>query len=149
MTTPDLARGVDAAHLAATMHAADSIRWSPVATVEKYNDDQTAWAARKLGVRDPLGHHFEDLGVTPYETVVAPGNLLTTAGLNRLTALLIGAHQHRDPPRGRELGHRRRGRADRPASRRRRREPAVQGHGRHLPPAGQRRPHRPFHVRDR
>lgn len=49
----------------------DSILWRPVLTVEKF--------------------HGDDLSVAPYEVVVAPGNLLTTAGLNRLTSLLIAA----------------------------------------------------------
>lgn len=73
------------------MDAHESIRWSPVATVEKYDDDQTAWVARRSGIHTPLGADFERLGVKPYETVVRPGNLLTTAGLQRLTNLLIGA----------------------------------------------------------
>jgi hypothetical protein len=73
------------------MHAHDSIRWSPVATVEKYDDDQTEWVARKSGIVSPRGAHFEAHGVKPYETIVAPGNLLTTAGLQRLTNLMIAA----------------------------------------------------------
>lgn len=74
------------------MHASESIRWSPVITVDKYDDDQTAWAARKLERPGKvLGSDFEALGVRPYEQVVRPGNLLTTAGLQRLTNLLIGA----------------------------------------------------------
>lgn len=91
MTLPDLARGSDAATIAAGMDAADSIRWNPVATVDKYDDDMTAWVAGKLGILTPEAADFEQLNVKPYETLVAPGNLLTTAGLNRLTSLLIGA----------------------------------------------------------
>ena len=73
------------------MHASESIRWRPVVTVDKYDDDQTEWVARKSGVVSPLGTDFEALKVAPYEQVVKPGNLLTTAGLQRLTNLLIGA----------------------------------------------------------
>jgi len=73
------------------MDATDTIRWSPVATVEKYDDDQTAWVARKSGILAPHARDFAALGVKPYETLVAPGNLLTTAGLNRLTSLMIAA----------------------------------------------------------
>lgn len=73
------------------MEAHDSIHWSPVVTVEKYDDDQTEWVAYRRSIRCPLGADFEALGVEPYETVTAPGNLLTTAGLQRLTNLLIGA----------------------------------------------------------
>lgn len=71
------------------MDTHDSIRWRPVATVEKYDDDQTAWVSRMLDIRKPLARHFELAGVKPYETLVAPGNLLTTAGLNRITSLII------------------------------------------------------------
>lgn len=71
------------------MDTRDTIRWSPVATVEKYDDEQTAWVARRSGVLTPRAADFEGLSVKPYETIVAPGNLLTTAGLNRLTSLMI------------------------------------------------------------
>jgi hypothetical protein len=93
MTRPDAARGLDSAAVSALIDdgARDSIKWRPVATVEKYDDIQTKWVADKLGLLKPLGQHFEELGVKPYETIVAPGNILTTAGLNRLTSLLIGA----------------------------------------------------------
>jgi hypothetical protein len=89
MSNPDKALATDTAHIGARMDAVDSIRWSPVATVEKYDDDQTAWVANRLGILTPLGAHFEAAGVKPYETLVAAGNLLTTAGLNRLTSLMI------------------------------------------------------------
>lgn len=91
MTSPDRAHGADAAIVGAGLDAGDSIRWRPVATVDKYDDDQTAWVARKSGVVTPLGHDFERFGVRPFDRVVAPGNLLTTAGLQRLTNLMIGA----------------------------------------------------------
>jgi hypothetical protein len=91
MSLPDLARGIDAATIGAGMDAADHIRWQPVATVEKYDDDQTEWVRTKLGVIKPLAADFEAANVKPFETVVAPGNILTTAGLQRLTNLVIGA----------------------------------------------------------
>lgn len=71
------------------MDATDSIRWSPVATVEKYDDDQTAWLVGRSGIVRPQARHFEAAGLKPYETIVTPGNLLTTAGLNRITSLII------------------------------------------------------------
>lgn len=70
---------------------AESIKWNPVLTVEKYDDDMTDWVRERSGIAVPLGADFEALGVKPYETLVKEGNLLTTAGLNRLTSLLIGA----------------------------------------------------------
>src|SRR3954471_16683 len=89
--THETVTGADAAHVAAGMGVADSIRWQPLVTVEKYDDEQTAWVADRLGIARPLGAHFDLTRVTPYEVVEAPGNLLTTAGLQRLTNLLIGA----------------------------------------------------------
>jgi hypothetical protein len=89
MTMPDQAHGADLAHVGATMDAADAIRWRPMATVEKYDEDQTAWLRNRSGILSPMARHFEAAGLTPYEVVEAPGNLLTTAGLNRLTSLMI------------------------------------------------------------
>lgn len=89
MTTPDLAHLTDTAHVGANMDSTDSIRWTPVATVEKFDDDQTAWVANRAGVLVPQAADFYGLKVKPYETIVAPGNLLTTAGLNRITSLII------------------------------------------------------------
>jgi len=91
MTSPDLATATDGATTLASMSANDSIRWAPLVRVEKYDDDQTRWVARQSGIRHPQGRHFEAADLEPYETVEAAGNLLTTAGLQRLTNLLIGA----------------------------------------------------------
>lgn len=91
MSNSDTAHAADAASVAARLPASDSIHWSPVVTVDKYDDDQTEWVARRSGILSPVGTDFEALNVKPYETIVAPGNLLTTAGLQRLTNLLIGA----------------------------------------------------------
>lgn len=90
MTLPDTAQAADTAAVGARMDAADSILWRPIVTVDKYDDDQVDWVARKFGCTTPSGKLLE-MSVKPYETVVAPGNLLTTAGLQRLTNLLIGA----------------------------------------------------------
>lgn len=100
--TGDNSTALDSASVGVHLEPTDSIKWSPVATVEKYDDEMTLWVARQLdptvskkdvieGLVVPLGSDFERFGVEPYETLVKPGNLLTTAGLNRLTALLIGA----------------------------------------------------------
>lgn len=90
MTHSDIARGTEGAAVAAGLGAHDSIRWRPVAKVEKYDADQVAWVTRKSGIVEPQGAVLEQY-VTPYETVEAPGNLLTTAGLNRITSLIIAA----------------------------------------------------------
>lgn len=86
--TADTARGVDHAFVQASLEANDSAKWHPHIHVDKYDDDQTAWVAGKLGILVPQGADFEQLGVKPYEVVDADGNLLTTAGLGRLTSLL-------------------------------------------------------------
>lgn len=91
MSQTDLAHAHDSAHVAAGMASGDFARWSPVAVVEKYDDDQARWVARKSGMLSPIGSDFEALNVRPYETVERAGNLLTTAGLTRLTSLLTGA----------------------------------------------------------
>lgn len=91
MTAPDGAVGIDSARVAAGMSAHDFIKWLPEIKVDKYDDDMTDWVANKFGVLVPQGVDFEKAGIQPYETIELVGNLLTTAGLNRLTSLMIGA----------------------------------------------------------
>ena len=69
----------------------DSIRWSPRLLVEKFDQDATEWVAGKSGLLEPSGDLLSAYGVMPYETIEVEGNLLTTAGLTRLTALLIAS----------------------------------------------------------
>lgn len=69
MTGRDILRSAHSASVGGGISARDSILWRPVITVEKYHDD--------------------DLTVDPYETITKVGNLLTTAGLTRITALII------------------------------------------------------------
>jgi hypothetical protein len=69
----------------------ESIKWSPVAHVDKYEQDVTEWVANRLGILTPSGDDFMRLGIQPDDTAESVGNLLTTAGLTRLTSLLIGA----------------------------------------------------------
>lgn len=68
----------------------DSIRWRAHATVDKWNDDHVAAVRARTGLStldgDTLRAHF-----APIETVEVPDNLVTTAGLQRLTNLIIGA----------------------------------------------------------
>jgi hypothetical protein len=56
-----------------TLARHDGIKWKAHATVEKWDGDQVAYVTEKTGVLAPSG------------------NLLTTAGLTRLTALLIAS----------------------------------------------------------
>lgn len=68
---------------------ADSITWHSHARVEKYTDEQVAWVRERTGVDNPsadlLAAHL-----APEEVTEQDGNLLTTAGLTRLTSLLTG-----------------------------------------------------------
>lgn len=74
---------------AALLERRESISWLPVAHVDKYDDDQTQWVIDKTGLLRPAGDDFKRLGVKPSDTADDIGNLITTAGLNRLTSLLI------------------------------------------------------------
>lgn len=86
----DISRGHDAAHVDTGLAAADGLRWRPVALIEKWDADQLAFVQRRTGILAPTGDVLA-AHVAPYEVVEAAGNLLTTAGLNRLTSLMIGA----------------------------------------------------------
>lgn len=60
----------------------EGIKWTPVATVEKWTEDQVK-NAEKNGI--PLSE------ITPASVERFEGNLLTTAGVTRIMALLNGA----------------------------------------------------------
>ena len=86
----DISHGLDSASVLAESRIEDFIKWDPIIVVQKYDDDQVAWVREQCGVLVPDGALLESL-VEPYETLECHGNALTTAGLNRLTSLLIGA----------------------------------------------------------
>jgi hypothetical protein len=77
----------------------DGIAWRAHALVEKFDDDQVAYALkhreRRLWTPRRLGriqrHHFERLGIRPFEVIESPGNLLTTAGVTRAMSLILAA----------------------------------------------------------
>jgi hypothetical protein len=73
----DIGHGDDGMAVESRYEFADSVHWRPVLTVEKYH---TVDAAR-FGIEN----------LDPYETVVSPGNLLTTAGLTRICSLIVAA----------------------------------------------------------
>jgi hypothetical protein len=66
---------------------ADGITWRAHATVEKWDGDQVAYVTGKTGILAPSGGLLAS-HVDAYEVVESPGNILTTAGLTRLTSLL-------------------------------------------------------------
>ncbi len=66
-----------------------SLKWSPRVVLSKYDDDMVDFTSNILDVYRPTGDQLAEC-CTPYETVEVEGNLLTTAGLTRVTQLLIG-----------------------------------------------------------
>lgn len=66
-----------------------NINWHAHARVLKYTPKQVADVENFLG-RKAVQADFEGLGVKPSDMTEADGNLLTTAGLNRITNLIIG-----------------------------------------------------------
>ena len=75
------------------MNGIEGVRWSAFGAVEKFDADQTAWAARKSGILAPTSREFSTLKLKPFETIEGGPNLITTAGLNRVMSLLIGSGQ--------------------------------------------------------
>jgi len=69
------------------MQAQDSVGITTEWTVRRYSEQDSSWAFSVLG-REPEEKDFQRLGIQPYLTTVVDGNLATTAGLTRLTALL-------------------------------------------------------------
>lgn len=65
------------------------------ATVDKYDQEAVEYARRETGLLEPLGFHYKDLGISPFETVDGgqPGNVLTNVGIQRLQAQLIANTQ--------------------------------------------------------
>lgn len=70
MTQGDLLHAAHHAAVGGGISARDSMLWRPILRVEKF--------------------HGDDLSRAPYEVIERAGNLLTTAGLGRITSLIIG-----------------------------------------------------------
>lgn len=75
--------------MTSTLLVPDVLKWSVHAHVDKYDADQSAYALKKAGVDWLSGDDMRKLVGAPSDVADAAGNLLTTAGLNRLTSLLI------------------------------------------------------------
>jgi hypothetical protein len=58
--------------------------------IRRYSAEQTLFAASVLG-REPTEQDFQALGIDPYDESEVDGNLITTAGWGRLTALANAA----------------------------------------------------------
>lgn len=73
------------------MTIVDGVQWRSATLVEKYSADQVGYATLKLG-HEPAGHELEAIfGGIPEDGVHVDyeSNLLTTAGLSRITSLII------------------------------------------------------------
>jgi hypothetical protein len=68
----------------------DTLQWNPVARIEKYDNEAVQWVRDSLGVERPTGDQLSLLA-SPWEVLTVPGNALTTAGLDRIGNLIIGA----------------------------------------------------------
>jgi hypothetical protein len=66
----------------------DGIKWQPHARIEKYDAADVVELTRVLG-HEPSAEELRALGADPRILEVS-GNLLTTAGLSRITSLIIG-----------------------------------------------------------
>jgi hypothetical protein len=71
--------------------AADPIRWKAHARIDKWSDQSVAHAQRITGQDFVTGDDMTSIGLAPDDVVDIPDNLLTTAGLQRITNLIIGA----------------------------------------------------------
>lgn len=93
----DVSEAVEAASVGAGLVSGESALWRPIAVVEKFSDEQVNFVGQKLGlpagIAAPIsGDLLRGLAGAPEHGIVASvDNLLTTAGLNRLTSLLIAA----------------------------------------------------------
>lgn len=90
----DVSEAIEGASVAAGLTDRQSVLWRPVAVVEKFTEDQVKFVTQKLELplAAPSGDLLRALAGAPEGGITADiGNLLTTAGLNRLTSLWIGA----------------------------------------------------------
>lgn len=110
----DVAEAVEQASVSVELNPpGELLKWRPIAVVEKFSEDQVTFVRRQLDrlgeatlalrnprpdelgdalryLRDPSGDELRALAGAPEDGVFADiGNLLTTAGLNRLTSLWI------------------------------------------------------------
>jgi hypothetical protein len=88
MTRVDTLRAVDALTVGAATDLRDRLGWFAELQVERWDEDQTRWLARKAHVKAPRASLFHLHGLKPYEVTRVERNLLTTAGIGRITTLI-------------------------------------------------------------
>lgn len=88
----EYARGLDELRVGVSSTLEESGHARTVWTIDRFDAEDVEWLARKMEVTPYFNFELADFkrhGVPSYKTTEF-GNLLTTAGLNRLTSLLIG-----------------------------------------------------------
>ena len=65
------------------------LTWTPRAVICKYSPEQVSWVRATTGLEYPEGGAMS-VFCRPYEYIEVAGNVLTTAGLSRLMAALVG-----------------------------------------------------------
>lgn len=85
----DIARAVDGFEVGVLAALREGFRARTTWLVERWDEEATRWVRNRSGLQRPAAAVFERLQVRPYATAEVVGNLLTTAGLNRLTSLAI------------------------------------------------------------
>ena len=91
-------RGSDLFGIQAGLYVPDLGREKGTIVVQRWDDDQSSWVSRKLGgqgvgqrgFRQPNWPDFARLGVRPYSATEDTGNLLTTAGWDRILTRATG-----------------------------------------------------------
>lgn len=83
----DFAQAADDLCIGVRAPLADPAFGTTLWRVARWDEAQTAWAARKLG-HAPIDLDFRALGVRPYRVTEFAGNLITNAGWTRLMNLL-------------------------------------------------------------
>jgi hypothetical protein len=66
----------------------ENIGWFAQLGIKRFDEDQTRWAAERLGIVQPTEADFTKLGILPYSESEVLRNLLTTAGIGRIVTLL-------------------------------------------------------------
>lgn len=74
-----------------TMEKAQALKWRTKTRVEKWAQSDVDKVAALSGMENPDGDMMASYGFTPEVVEDNDSNLVTTAGLGRITALIIGA----------------------------------------------------------
>lgn len=83
----DFARGRDGFAVGGSLAVADGFSWNCEWDVDRWDADAALWALEHVG-HAPGPVDFARLNIDPYSSTHVDGNLLTTAGLGRIAALV-------------------------------------------------------------